>query len=105
MRELSQPYLPEAAANSTGPIAPVNPISQTLHSPLDRRAMELSEYLKLLGVKVQSANSHLQGKQKMLDDLSKAHERRGKVCAICRTAGHNRAKCNERPCQNINDRT
>ena len=77
MRELSQPYLPEAAANSTGPIAPVNPISQTLRSPLDRRAMELSEYLKLLGVKVQSANSHLQGKQKMLDDLSKAHERRG----------------------------
>ncbi|CAH3179949.1 unnamed protein product, partial [Porites evermanni] len=68
---------------------------QTFHSPLDRRAIELSENLKLLEVQVQSAKSHLQGKQKVLDDLPKAHERRGKVCAICHTSGHNRAKCNE----------
>ena len=66
MRETSQPYLPEAAANSTGPIDPVNPIPQTFHSPLDRRAIELSENLKLLEVQVQSAKSHLQGKQKVL---------------------------------------
>ena len=68
MRETSQPYLPEAAANSTGPIDPVNPIPQTFHSPLDRRAIELSENLKLLKVQVQSAKSPLQGKQKVLDD-------------------------------------
>lgn len=102
MRETSQPYLPEAAANSTGPIDPVNPIPQTFHSPLDRRAIELSENLKILEVQVQSAKSHLQGKQKVLDDLPKAHERRGKVCAICHTSGHNRAKCNEVPCHDVN---
>ena len=68
MRETSQPYLPEAAANSTGPIDPVNPIPQTFHSPLDRRAIELSENLKLLKVQVQSAKCPLQGKQKVLDD-------------------------------------
>ena len=59
MRETSQPYLPEAAANSTGPIASVNPIPQTLHSPLGRRAIELSENLKLREVQVQSAKRHL----------------------------------------------
>ena len=99
MRATSQPYLPEAATSSTGPI---NPIPQTFHSPLDRRAIELSENLKLLEVQVQSAKSHLQGKQKVLDDLPKAHERRGKVCAICHTSGHNRAKCNEVPCHDVN---
>ena len=65
MRATSQPYLPEAATSSTGPI---NPIPQTFHSPLDRRAIELSENLKLLKVQVQSAKSPLQGKQKVLDD-------------------------------------
>ena len=92
MRETSQPYLPEGAANSTGLIAPINPIPQTFHSLLDRRVIELSENLELLEVQVQSAKSHLQGKQKVLDDLPKAHERRGMVCAICNTSGHNRAK-------------
>ena len=65
MRATSQPYLPEAATSSTGLI---NPIPQTFHSPLDRRAIELSENLKLLKVQVQSAKSPLQGKQKVLDD-------------------------------------
>ena len=68
---------------------------------MDRRAIELSENLKLLEVQVQSAKSHLQGKQKVLDDLPKVHERRGKVCAIY-TSGHNRAKCNEVPCHDVN---
>ena len=81
-RETSQPYFPEAAANSTHPIVPVNPIPQTFHSPLHRRTIELSENLKLPKVQVQSAKSHSQGKQKVLDDLPKAHERRGKVCVI-----------------------
>ena len=57
--------LPEAATSSTGPI---NPIPQTFHSPLGRRAIELSENLKLLKVQVQSAKSPMQGKQKVLDD-------------------------------------
>ena len=65
MRATSQPYLHEAATSSTGPI---NPILQTFHSPLDRRAIELSENLKLLKVQVQSAKCPLQGKQKVLDD-------------------------------------
>ena len=102
MRETSCLYLPEAAANSTGPITPVNPIPQTFHSPLDRRAIELSENLKLLEVQGQSAKSHLQGNQKVLDDLPKAHQRHGKVCAICHTSEHNGAKCNEVPCHHVN---
>ena len=57
---------------------------------------------ELLEVQVQSTKSHLQGKQKMLDDLPKAHEQRGKVCAISHTSGHNRAKCNEVPCHDVN---
>ena len=38
----------------------------------------------------------------MLDDLPKACEWRDKVCAICHTSGHNRAKCNELPCHDVN---
>ena len=62
----------------------------------------MSENLKVLEVQVESAKSHLQGKQRALDDLPKAHERRGKVCAICHTSGHNRAKCNKIPCNDVN---
>ena len=57
---------------------------------------------ELLEVQVQSAKSHLQGKQKMLDDLPKAHEQRGKVCAVSHTSGHNRAKYNEVPYHEVN---
>ena len=55
-----------------------------------------------LEVQVESAKRHLQWKQKALDDLPKAHERSGKVCAICQTSGHNRAKCNKIPCDEAN---
>jgi len=41
-----------------------NQSPRTIQSPLDRRAAELSENLKLLEVQVESAKSHLQGKQK-----------------------------------------
>ena len=75
---------------------------QSLQFPLDRRAAELSDNLKVLEVKVESARSHLQGEQKALGELPNAHERRGKVCAVCHTAGHNRAKCQKRPCQDVN---
>ena len=46
-----------------------NESPRTIQSPLDRRAAELSENLKLLEVQVESAKSHLQGKQKALEDL------------------------------------
>ena len=77
VREIPQPYVPETAADNSGlAIAPNQ-------SPLDRRALELSENLKLLEVQLESAKSHLQGKKKALDNLPKAHERCMKVCAIC----------------------
>ena len=95
-RETPQPYLPEAAADNIGLAIVPN------QSPLDRRALEMSENLKVLEVQVESAKSHLHGKQRALDDLPKAHERRGKVCAICHTSGHNRAKCNKIPCNDVN---
>ena len=67
-----------------------------------RRSLAYVQTEELLEVQVQSAKSHLQGKQKMLDDLPKAQEQRGKVCAISHTSGHNRAKCNELPCHDVN---
>ena len=63
MRATSQPYLPEAATSSTGPI---NPIPQNFYSPLDQRAIELSENLKLLKVQVQSVNVLCKGNRKCL---------------------------------------
>ena len=95
-RETPQPRLPKAAADNTGLAIVPN------QSPLDRRALEMSENLKVLEVQVESAKRHLQGKQRAVDDLPKAHERRGKVCAVCHTSGHNRAKCNKIPCDNVN---
>lgn len=95
-RETPQPCLPEAAADNTGLAIVPN------QSPLDRRALEMAENLKVLEVQVESAKRHLQGKQRAVDDLPKVHERRGKVCAICHTSGRNRAKCNKIPCENVN---
>lgn len=46
-----------------------------IQSPLDRRAAELSENRKLLEVQVESAKSHLQGKQITLEDLSNVYEK------------------------------
>ena len=100
-KETSQPYFPEAAADNIGLAIAPNQSPQTLRSPLDRRAIELSENLKLLEVQVESAKSYLQGKQKALDDFPNAHERRGTVCAICHTSRHNREKCNKSPCHNV----
>ena len=79
-----------------------NQSSRTIQSPLDRRAAELSENLKLLEVQVESAKSHLQGKQKSFEELPNIHERRGKVCAICHTSGHNRTNCKKIPCNDVN---
>ena len=62
----------------------------------------MSENLKVLEVQVESAKRPLQGKQRAVDDLPKAPERHGKVCAICHTSGHNRAKCNKIPYDNVN---
>ena len=53
-------------------------------------------------VQVESTKSHLQGKQKALEDLPNVHERPGKVSAICHTSGHNRTNCKRIPCNNVN---
>jgi len=71
---------------------------------LDRRATELSGNLKLLEVQVKSAKSHLQGKQKAVEDLPNVYERRGKVYAVCHTSGHNRTNCKESRCNDVNSR-
>ena len=99
--ETFQPYLPEAAADNIGLVIPPNQSLQTVQSPMDRRAIELSKDLKLLELEVERAKSHLQGMQKALDDLPNAHERCGKVCAICHTSGLNRPKCKKSPCDDV----
>ena len=76
--------------------------NQSLQSPLDRRAIELSENVNVLEVQVESAKSHLQMKRKAMDDLPVANDRRGKVCALCHKSGHNRVKCNNIPCHDVN---
>ena len=48
----------------------------------------MPENLKALEVQVESAKRHLQGKQRALDDLH--------------TSGHNRAKFNKIPCNDVN---
>ena len=93
--EPPQPYLPEATADNIGLAIVPN------QSPFDQRALAMSENLKVLQVHIESAKRHLQGKQRALDDLLKSHERRRKVCAICHTSGHNRAKCNKIPCEDV----
>ena len=79
---------------------PSNQSSETFQSPLERRALELSENLKLLELQVESAKIHIQGKQKALEDFPKVS--RGKVCAVCHWLGHNRAKCTQMPCNDVN---
>ena len=39
-------------------------------------------------------------KQKALEDFPKVS--RGKVCAVCHWLGHNRAKCTQMPCNDVN---
>jgi len=87
---------PGASANTS------NKSTQAIQSPLNRRATDLSENLKLLEVQVKSAKSHLQGKQKALEDLPNVYERRGKVCAVRHTSGHNRTNCKKSPCNDVN---
>ena len=79
-----------------------NQSPRTIRSPLDRRAAELSENLKLLEGQVDSAKSHLQGKQKSFEELPNIHERRGKVYVICHTSGHTRTNCKKIPCNDVN---
>ena len=104
MNLTSQQQASEAAINfgfesSPGASATTsNQSAEASQSPLDRRAAELSENLKLLEVQVKSAKSHLQGKQKALEDLPNVYDRRGKVCAVCHTSGQNRANCKKSSC-------
>ena len=76
-----QEWSPDAAINVSFEASATtsNQSSRTIQSPLDRRAAELSENLKLLEVQVESAKSHLQGKQKSFEELPNIHERRGSV--------------------------
>ncbi|RMX40967.1 hypothetical protein pdam_00014872 [Pocillopora damicornis] len=56
----------------------------------------------LLEVQVESVKKHLQGKQKALEDLPAANDRRGKVCTFCHTSGHNRTNYKRTPCYDVN---
>ena len=97
-----QQQSPQAATNFgfEAVATPSNQSSKTFQSPLDQRALELSENLKLLELQVESAKNHIQGKQKALEDFPKVS--RGKVCAVCYSSGHNRAKCTQMPCNDVN---
>ena len=66
---------------------------------LDRRAVELSENVTLLEVRVESATSHPEGKQQASKDLPAANDKLGKTCPFCHTSGHNRTNCKKTPRQ------
>ena len=53
-------------------------------------------------MQVESAKNHLRGKQKALEDLPAANDRRGKVCTYCHTSDPNRNNCNRTPCYDVN---
>ena len=53
-------------------------------------------------MQVESVKKHLQGKQKALEDLPAANDRRGKVCTFCHTSGHNRTNYKRTPCYDVN---
>jgi len=99
-----QQQSPEAAINVSFEVSVTTSKQspQTIQNPLDQRAAELSENPKLLEVQVESAKSHLQGKQKALQELPNVHERCAKVCTICHTSGHNRTNCKKIPCNDVN---
>ena len=72
------------------------------HSSLDRRALEHTENLQILVVQIESAKQQLEKKRKEIEELSDVHERRGKVCATCHKSGHNKARCTNHPCTDVN---
>ena len=37
-----------------------------------------------------------------MEELPDAHDRRGKVCATCHKSGHNKARCTNHPCADVN---
>ena len=53
-------------------------------------------------MQVESAKNHLRGKQKALEDLPAANDRRGKVCTYCHTSDPNRNNCKRTPCYDVN---
>ncbi|CAH3164230.1 unnamed protein product [Pocillopora meandrina] len=71
-------------------------------SPLEQRAVELSENVTLLEVQDGSDTNQLQGKQRALEDLPAVNDRRGKVCTRCRTSDYERTNCKKTPCNDVN---
>ena len=72
------------------------------HSSLDRRVLDLTENLQILLVQIESAKQRLEKKRKEMEELPDALDRRGKVCATCHKSGHNKAKCTNHPCTDMN---
>jgi len=75
---------PEAAVNVSFEMSAttLNQSPQTIQSPLDRRAAELLENLKLLEVQVESAKSHLQGQQKTPWNIDQMFMRGAENCVL-----------------------
>ena len=71
-------------------------------SPLEQRAVELSENVTLLEVQDGSDTNQLKGKQRALEDLPAVNDRRGKVCTRCRTSDYERTNCKKTPCNEVN---
>ena len=96
---------PEATTNLEGLEASATASKQNpemVQSLLNRKVVELSENETLLEVQVESVKNHLQGKQKALEDLPAANDRRGKVCTFCHTSGHNKTNYKRTPCYDVN---
>ena len=72
------------------------------HNPLDGRALELTENLQVLVVQIESAKQQLERKRKEIEEVPNVHELRGKVCATCHKAGHNKSWCTNHPCTDVN---
>ena len=72
------------------------------HSFLDRIALEHTENLQILLVQIVSAKQQLEKKRKEMEESPHAHDRREKVCATCHKSGHNKARCTNNPCTDLN---
>lgn len=66
-------------------------------TPLDNRAQELSESIRLLEVQVMSAEQHVQKLKAEENSLETAS--RGRICSLCHQVGHNRNRCRGTACE------
>ena len=80
-----------------------NDITQQSSSYLEKKGGELTENLSIIQTQVKSAIDQLTTvRNKYEEASSKANGRRGKLCTRCHQPGHNKARCLNSACQDMN---